>query len=58
MQKKRGKINKSTIEAPNVVSIENMVTTMQKIQNHKAINLRTFLNNKSVSYLNNILILN
>ncbi len=52
------KINKSTIEAPNVVSIENIVTTMQKIQDHKAINLRTFLNNKSVSYLNNILILN
>ncbi len=52
------KINKNTLEAPNVVSIENMVTTMQKIQDHKAINLRTFLSNKSVSYLNNILILN
>ena len=52
------KINKSNIDAPNVVSIENIVTTMQKIQDHKAINLRTFFNNKSVSYLNNILILN
>ena len=52
------KINKSTIDTPNVVSISDTVTTMQKIQNNKAINLRTFLSNKSVSYLNNILVLN
>ena len=52
------RINKNTFDAPNVVSIQDMVTTMQKIQDHKAINLRTFLSNKSISYLNNILVLN
>ena len=51
------KINKTIFQAPNVVSIQDMVSTMQKIQNCNAINLRTFLNNKSISYLNNILIL-
>ena len=51
------KISKHTIDTPNVVSIDNMVTTMQKIQNCSAINLRTFLTKKSISYLNNILIL-
>lgn len=51
------KINKTILEAPNVVAIDDIVSTMQKIQDYKAINLRTFLNNKSISYLNNILIL-
>ena len=51
------KINKTIFEAPHVVTIDDIVSTMQKIQNCNAINLRTFLNNKSISYLNNILIL-
>lgn len=51
------KINKTILEAPNVVAIDDMVSTMQKIQDYKAINLRTFLTKKSISYLNNILIL-
>ena len=51
------KFNKTIFEAPNVVSIQDMVSTMQKIQDHKAVNLSTFLTRKNISYLNNILIL-
>ncbi len=51
------KINKTILEASNVVAIDDMVSTMQKIQNCSAINLRTFLTKKSISYLNSILIL-
>lgn len=52
------KINKTILKAPNVVAIDDIVTTMQKIQNCSAINLRTFLTKKNISYLNNILTLN
>ena len=45
------------IDAPNVVEISKTITVRQKLENHKAINLRTFLSSKSISYLNNILIL-
>lgn len=51
------KINKTILEAPHVVTIDNIVSTMQKIQNCNATNLSTFLTKKSISYLNNILIL-
>ena len=51
------KINKTIFKTPHVVAIDDIVSTMQKIQNCNAINLRTFLTKKSISYLNNISIL-
>lgn len=45
------------IDAPNVVEISKTISVRQNLENHKAINLSTFLSGKSISYLNNILTL-
>lgn len=52
------RINKNTFDAPNLIKIDKEISVVDKLENHKAINLRTFLSNKSISYLNNISILN
>jgi len=52
------RINKNTFDAPNLIKIDKKISVADELQNHKAINLTTFLSDKSISYLNNILILN
>lgn len=49
------KINNLTIDAPNVVTIYQEPTTLQKIQNCNAVSLKIFLTRKDISYLNNLL---
>jgi len=51
-------INKNTFDAPYVINIDKEITTYQKLENHKYINLKQFLNKLSISKLNNILVLN
>ena len=48
---------KKEINIPNVIEISKTTTIRQKLENHKAINLITFLSSQSISYLNNILTL-
>lgn len=55
LSKKTKKIKE--IDAPYVIEISKTITVRQKLENHKAINLSTFLSSQSISYLNNILIL-
>lgn len=50
------KINNTTIEAPNVVTIYDEPTTLQKLQNCSALSLKIFLTRKSVSYLNKLIL--
>ena len=52
------RINKNTFDAPNLIKIDKEISVSDKLQNHKSVNLLTFLSSKSISYLNNILILN
>lgn len=49
------KINNTTINTPNVVSVYEEPTTLQKIQNCNAVSLKIFLTRKDISYLNNLL---
>jgi len=51
-------IGKNTFNAPYVINIDKEITTYQKLENHKYINLKQFLNKLSISKLNNILVLN
>lgn len=51
-------INKNIIDSPNLIKIDKKITVADKLENHKAINLITFLSRKNISYLKNILILN
>lgn len=51
----KAKINNFTIDAPNVVTIYDEPTTLQKLQNYKAVSLKIFLTRKDISYLNNLL---
>lgn len=47
-------INKNTIKAPYVISVDKEITTYQKLENYNYINLRQFLSKLSISKLNNI----
>lgn len=47
-------INKNTINAPYVISIDKEITTYEKLENPNYINLRQFLNKLSISKLNTI----
>jgi len=51
-------INNNEIEAPHVIEIDKEITTYQKLENHKYINLKQYLTKLSISKLNNILLLN
>tara|TARA_R110002167_G_scaffold91323_1_gene245744 strand:- start:530 stop:976 length:447 start_codon:yes stop_codon:yes gene_type:complete len=52
------KINKNIIDAPNLIKLDKKISVADKLENHKAINLTTFLSSKNIIYLKNILILN
>jgi hypothetical protein len=49
---------KNIINAPNVIKISESVTPYDELMNHKAKNVGQFLSIQSISYLNNLLILN
>jgi hypothetical protein len=49
---------KNIINAPNVIKISESVTPYDELMNHKAKNVKQFLSIQSISYLNNLLILN
>ncbi len=49
---------KNIINAPNVIKISESVTPYEELLNHKAKNVKQFLSIQSISYLNNLLILN
>jgi hypothetical protein len=49
---------KNIINAPNVIKISESVTPYDELLNHKAKNVKQFLSIQSISYLNNLLILN